>query len=163
MEKNLSECTTKKRNTPVNTASGGIYGLAFIGALIYFIQQATTFWMGVLGFLKALVWPAIVIYKVMEFLEMWNFIFAPDIGFFPMTKVIAYIMDIALFLKGAAYFPLLKIPNHGSFTTMANPIHSFQYRVRINDSWSSKKTNVDKNFLGRILFAGKLFQSNYFN
>jgi hypothetical protein len=44
--------------------------LAFIGALIYFIQQATTFWMGVLGFLKALVWPAVLIYKVMEFLKM---------------------------------------------------------------------------------------------
>ena len=69
-DKNLSECSTKKRSTSANTASGGIYGLAFIGALIYFIQQATTFWMGVLGFLKALVWPAILIYKVMEFLKM---------------------------------------------------------------------------------------------
>jgi hypothetical protein len=69
MEKNLSECTRKKRTTPAG-ASGGIYGLAFIGALIYFIQQATTFWMGVLGFLKALVWPAILIYEVMKFLKM---------------------------------------------------------------------------------------------
>ena len=68
--KNLSECKKKKRTTPANGASGGIYGLAFIGALIYFIQQATTFWMGVLGFFKALVWPAILIYKVMEFLKM---------------------------------------------------------------------------------------------
>jgi hypothetical protein len=44
--------------------------LAFIGAAIYFIQHATTFWMGALGFLKALVWPAVLIYKVMEFLKM---------------------------------------------------------------------------------------------
>jgi hypothetical protein len=28
--------------------SGGIYGLAFIGAVIYFIQHATTFWGAVL-------------------------------------------------------------------------------------------------------------------
>ena len=39
-------------------AGGAVYGLGLIGALIYFIQSATTFWMGVLGFLKALVWPA---------------------------------------------------------------------------------------------------------
>jgi hypothetical protein len=68
--KNLSECAKKKRTTSVNGASGGLYGLAFIGALIYYIQQATTFWIGVLGVLKALVWPAILIYKIMEFLKM---------------------------------------------------------------------------------------------
>ncbi len=50
--------------------SGAIYGLAFIGAVIYFIQHATTFWEGVLGFLKALVWPALLIYKALEFLKM---------------------------------------------------------------------------------------------
>ncbi len=50
--------------------SGSIYGLAFIGAAIYFIQHATTFWGGVLGFLKALVWPAILIYKCLEYLKM---------------------------------------------------------------------------------------------
>ena len=50
--------------------SGGIYGLAFIGAAIYYVQQATTFWTGVLGILKALVWPAILIYKSLEFLKM---------------------------------------------------------------------------------------------
>ncbi len=70
-DKNFSECTNnKKRTTHAAGASSGIYGLAFIGALIYFIQQSTTFWMGVLGFLKALVWPAVLIYKVMEFLKM---------------------------------------------------------------------------------------------
>jgi len=50
--------------------SGGIYGLAFIGAVIYFIQHATTFWEGVVGVLKALVWPAILIYKSLEFLKV---------------------------------------------------------------------------------------------
>lgn len=38
--------------------SDAIYGLGFVGAGIYFISTATTFWMGVLGFLKAFVWPA---------------------------------------------------------------------------------------------------------
>lgn len=50
--------------------SSGIYGLAFIGALVYYIQHATTFWLGVLGFLKALVWPAFLIHKLMGFLGM---------------------------------------------------------------------------------------------
>ena len=50
--------------------SGGLYGLAFIGAAVYFIQHSTSFWEGVLGFLKALVWPAIVMYKLLEFLKM---------------------------------------------------------------------------------------------
>lgn len=50
--------------------SGGIYGLAFLGAAIYFIQHATTFWGGVFGIIKALVWPAILIYKCLEFLKM---------------------------------------------------------------------------------------------
>jgi hypothetical protein len=45
-----------------------VYGLGFIGAAIYFISHATTFWMGVLGFLKALVWPAFLVYQAFEVL-----------------------------------------------------------------------------------------------
>jgi hypothetical protein len=49
---------------------GAGYGLGFIGAAVYFIGQATTFWMGVLGFLKALVWPAFLIYGLLKFLGL---------------------------------------------------------------------------------------------
>ena len=45
-----------------------VYGLGFIGAAVYFISHATTFWMGVLGFLKALVWPAFLVYQAFEVL-----------------------------------------------------------------------------------------------
>ena len=51
-------------------ASGGIYGLAFLGAVIYYFQQAATFSAYIVGFLKALVWPAILIYKILEYLKM---------------------------------------------------------------------------------------------
>lgn len=51
-------------------ASSGVYGLAFIGALVYYIQHATSFGMGVIGFLKALVWPAFLVYKLLELLKM---------------------------------------------------------------------------------------------
>lgn len=50
--------------------SSAIYGMAFIGAVIYFLQHATNFWMGVLGVLKAIVWPAVLIYKALEFLKL---------------------------------------------------------------------------------------------
>jgi len=42
-----------------------IYGLGFLGAAIYYISHATGFWMGVLGFLKALIWPLFVIMKIL--------------------------------------------------------------------------------------------------
>ncbi len=50
-------------------ATGCVYGLALVGAAIYYIQQAETFWQGALGILKALVWPAIVVYKLLVFLS----------------------------------------------------------------------------------------------
>ncbi|HLW46569.1 MAG TPA: hypothetical protein VKW09_02255 [bacterium] len=51
-------------------ASGAVYGLGFIGAAVYFIQHAPTFGAGVLGFLKAVVWPALLIYRVLQLLKM---------------------------------------------------------------------------------------------
>lgn len=45
--------------------AGAVYGLGLIGAAVYFIGQATAFWPGVLGFLKALVWPALLVYQAL--------------------------------------------------------------------------------------------------
>lgn len=50
--------------------SEAIFGLGFVGAAVYFIQHATTFWLGCLGILKALVWPAFLVYKFLEFFQM---------------------------------------------------------------------------------------------
>lgn len=44
-----------------------VYGLGFIGAAIYYISTATGFWIGVLGFLKAIVWPVFVVYDALKF------------------------------------------------------------------------------------------------
>ena len=46
----------------------GVYGLGFIGAAIYFMSPVTTFGAGVLGFLKALVWPAYLVFNALKFL-----------------------------------------------------------------------------------------------
>lgn len=52
-----------------NGACGGaLYGLGFIGAVIYYISGAVGFWAGVIGILKALVWPAFVVYELLKFL-----------------------------------------------------------------------------------------------
>lgn len=47
-----------------------VYGLGFIGAVIYYISTATGFWAGVIGVLKAIVWPAFLVYKLMHNLGM---------------------------------------------------------------------------------------------
>ncbi len=49
---------------------GSGYGLGFIGALIYYWQHATGFWVGVLDLLKALVWPAFLVYHLFSFLKV---------------------------------------------------------------------------------------------
>lgn len=47
--------------------AGAIYGLGLIGAAIYYISVATGFWVGVLGFLKALVWPVFLVYELLKY------------------------------------------------------------------------------------------------
>jgi hypothetical protein len=47
-----------------------VYCLGFIGAAVYFIGTAATFGIGVLGFLKAIVWPAFLVYAAMKYLGM---------------------------------------------------------------------------------------------
>ncbi len=51
-----------------DSTSGAIYAMGIFGAAVYFIQQAGTFWGGVLGVLKALVWPAFLIYRLLHYL-----------------------------------------------------------------------------------------------
>lgn len=53
-----------------SSASGAVYGVGFIGAVVYFLSHATSFWIGLLGIFKALFWPAFLIYRLMEFLKM---------------------------------------------------------------------------------------------
>ncbi|MFA5228605.1 MAG: hypothetical protein WC446_02485 [Candidatus Paceibacterota bacterium] len=52
----------------MNKCNSAVYGLGFIGAAVYFIFSAPTFWMGVVGFLKALVWPAFLVYYAFQIL-----------------------------------------------------------------------------------------------
>ncbi|MCL4406012.1 MAG: hypothetical protein M1586_01885 [Patescibacteria group bacterium] len=52
-----------------HTSGGGVYGLGFLGALIYYFQHAANFQAGLFGLLKAIVWPAVFVYKA---IELWK-------------------------------------------------------------------------------------------
>lgn len=54
------------RNDHGNGSASAVYGLGFIGAVIYYISTATGFWIGVLGVLKAIVWPAFLVYGALK-------------------------------------------------------------------------------------------------
>jgi hypothetical protein len=60
----------KEKGVNTSNIAGGVYGMAFIGAVIYYFSHAITFWAGVVGFFKALFWPAFLIYHLLEFLKM---------------------------------------------------------------------------------------------
>ncbi|MBD3319052.1 hypothetical protein GF342_04045 [Candidatus Woesearchaeota archaeon] len=76
----MKKKTAKKSNKKIkekcdykmncNGSGGAFYGLGFIGALIYYISTATGFWMGVLGVLKACVWPVFLVYGLLKFLGL---------------------------------------------------------------------------------------------
>lgn len=49
-----------------SASTNAVYGVGLIGAAIYYISTATSFWMGLLGVLKALVWPAFLVYEALK-------------------------------------------------------------------------------------------------
>jgi hypothetical protein len=48
-------------------ASETVYGLGFLGALVYYIGHATTLWIGLLGLFKAVFWPAVLVFEALSF------------------------------------------------------------------------------------------------
>lgn len=56
-----------KMKIEVNKKSGGFaYFLGFIGAAIFYISTAPDFWSGFVGILKAVVWPAFLVYAALN-------------------------------------------------------------------------------------------------
>ncbi len=58
-----------KKEIPQHAPHSAVYGLGLIGAAIYYISHAVSFWLGVVGFLKALVWPAFLVYEALKSLS----------------------------------------------------------------------------------------------
>jgi hypothetical protein len=67
-EVNVRDCRERKTTVKVGTSSG-VYGMAVIGAAVYYIQHSSGFWDGAFGIVKACLWPAILAYKALEFLS----------------------------------------------------------------------------------------------
>jgi len=58
---------SKDNSCASGTATGSaLYGIGFIGAAVYYISAATGFGAGVLGFLKACVWPAFLVFEALK-------------------------------------------------------------------------------------------------
>jgi hypothetical protein len=63
-KENKVSCETK-----MGTNCGGCsYILGFIGAAVYYISTSTSFWIGVLGLLKAAVWPVFLVLELLKFI-----------------------------------------------------------------------------------------------
>jgi hypothetical protein len=59
--KNMRNCCSHAKQSSPDI----VYSLGVIGALVYYISTATSFWMGAFGIVKAFVWPAIVVYLLL--------------------------------------------------------------------------------------------------
>jgi len=50
-------------------SSDTVYGLGLFGAWVYYIGRAATNQQRVRGFFKGFIWPAILVYKLLEFFD----------------------------------------------------------------------------------------------
>ncbi|HLP86380.1 MAG TPA: hypothetical protein VK153_00685 [Candidatus Paceibacterota bacterium] len=53
-----------------NSSGGLIYIMGVIGALIYFLPGQVAFWDVILGILKSLAWPAMLVLDLFKFLQI---------------------------------------------------------------------------------------------
>ena len=68
IENKAEECCAKGNGWHHHAKCGGVYGWGFLGAAIYYVSTAAGVWMGVLGILKAIVWPAFLVFEALMFL-----------------------------------------------------------------------------------------------
>lgn len=54
---------------PASANGGAVYGLGMMGALAWFLQTAETRADYALAFPKAMVWPAILVYRLFRYIE----------------------------------------------------------------------------------------------
>ena len=62
--------TRKPKRIYRGGSSDAVYGFGLIGAWIYYFSHAATIWIGILGLLKGIVWPAMVVYELLKYLNM---------------------------------------------------------------------------------------------
>jgi hypothetical protein len=66
--------TNEKPRTAKKVYRGGgsdaVYGLGLLGAWYYYLSTATSFGVGVLGILKGIIWPGMLVYELLKYLGM---------------------------------------------------------------------------------------------
>lgn len=61
---------SKHENVIVNKGPGGfMFFVAYIGAAVYFVNQASGFWEVIGALFKAIVWPGFLVYHVLQMLH----------------------------------------------------------------------------------------------
>lgn len=58
-----------KHTKPWHGGHGHIYGLGVVGALFYFLPHVTNFQQALLGIIKSIGWPALLVFKALELLK----------------------------------------------------------------------------------------------
>jgi hypothetical protein len=53
-------------NAGAAAGGGAVYGIGMIGAFLYFISTATSFWDGLYGVFQALFWPAYLVFEAFD-------------------------------------------------------------------------------------------------
>ena len=69
-EKELSKKRNDCKKCGHMNCGNGVYGLGLIGAAVYFLQHVANFQEGAIAVLKALLWPAFLIFELLKFLQM---------------------------------------------------------------------------------------------
>ena len=63
----MTSDSNTKRSAVKSGGAGGIWFLGFIGALAYYLHtHSGTIWLVILAFIKAVFWPAFVVYHVLQ-------------------------------------------------------------------------------------------------
>ncbi|HSW97885.1 MAG TPA: hypothetical protein VLF89_08725 [Candidatus Saccharimonadales bacterium] len=69
-DKEVGKDNKWKQQVKVKNVGSGIYGFGLIGAAVYYLQHATSFFVGIIGIFKAIFWPAVLIYYLFDKLHL---------------------------------------------------------------------------------------------
>lgn len=68
-EKSSKNCNCKM-SFPCSNGGGAFYGLGLFGAAVYYFQQVASLQDGLLALLKTILWPAFLIYQVLQMINV---------------------------------------------------------------------------------------------
>lgn len=68
MKQTMMECCHPHQHQA--NGGGAVYGLGFVGALVYFVQHASGVTEILMAVVKAIVWPALLVFRALVMLKM---------------------------------------------------------------------------------------------